>query len=39
MVSDVTIGTALNQQANTQASTAALADDFSQFLQLLTIQL
>ena len=39
MVSDVTIGTALNQQANTAASTASLAEDFSQFLQLLTIQL
>lgn len=39
MVSDVTISSALNQQANTQASTAALAEDFSQFLQLLTIQL
>lgn len=39
MVSDVTIGSALNSQANTQASTAQLAEDFSQFLTLLTTQL
>lgn len=39
MVSDVTIGSALNQQASTQNATAGLADDFSQFLTLLTIQL
>ena len=39
MVSDVTISQALGQQANTQASTSALAEDFSQFLTLLTVQL
>ena len=39
MVSDVTISSALNGQANTQASTVGLAEDFSEFLQLLTIQL
>lgn len=39
MVSDVTISQALGQQANTSASTAKLAEDFSQFLTLLTVQL
>lgn len=39
MVSDVTLATAAGQQANTQASTEQLAEDFSEFLQLLTIQL
>lgn len=39
MVSDVTFNTALQQQGNTQASTDALAEDFSQFLNLLTVQL
>ncbi len=39
MVSDVTISSALNGQANTQASSTQLAEDFSDFLNLLTIQL
>lgn len=39
MVSDVNISTALNQQANTQASKDKLGEDFSQFLNLLTVQL
>ncbi len=39
MVSDVTINTALQQQSNTANASVGLADDFSQFLQLLTIQL
>lgn len=39
MVSDVTISGALNEQAQTQASTAQLAEDFSDFLTLLTVQL
>ena len=39
MVSDVTIGSALADQAGTQASSAQLAEDFSQFLTLLTVQL
>lgn len=39
MVSDVTISSALGQSANTQASSTGLAGDFSQFLQLLTVQL
>lgn len=39
MVSDVTVNTALQQQATTDASSTGLAEDFSQFLQLLTIQL
>lgn len=39
MVSDVNITGALQQQANTQASKDKLADDFSQFLTLLTVQL
>lgn len=39
MVADVNIGTALNQQQNTANSSAALAEDFSEFLNLLTTQL
>lgn len=39
MASDVTLNTALNQQARTQAATTGLAEDFAQFLNLLTIQL
>lgn len=39
MVSDVTVGTALDNQSKTQASTAKLAEDFQQFLTLLTVQL
>jgi len=39
MVSDVTINSALQNQADTQAASTSLATDFSQFLQLLTIQL
>jgi len=39
MVSDVNINTALQQQANTERASTGLADDFSQFLELLTIQL
>jgi flagellar basal-body rod modification protein FlgD len=39
MVSDVTIGSALNQQAKTGAASTKLAEDFSQFLTLLTVQL
>lgn len=39
MVSDVTIGSALNQQSGTQASSTGLAADFTQFLTLLTVQL
>ena len=39
MVSDVSISSALSSAANTEASTTQLADDFSQFLTLLTIQL
>lgn len=39
MVSDVTIGTAIDQQSKTARATTSLAEDFSQFLQLLTIQL
>lgn len=39
MTSDVTLNTALNQQAKTQAAKTGLAEDFSQFLNLLTIQL
>ena len=39
MVSDVSISTALQQQANTANSKDKLADDFSQFLTLLTVQL
>ncbi len=39
MVSDVTINTALNQQSKTNAAKTGLAEDFSQFLSLLTTQL
>lgn len=39
MVADVTINSALNQQASTAGATTGLAEDFSQFLTLLTIQL
>ena len=39
MVSDVTINSALQGQANTQAASTGLAEDFTEFLQLLTIQL
>jgi len=39
MVSDVSVNTALQQQANTEKSKTGLAEDFSQFLELLTIQL
>jgi flagellar basal-body rod modification protein FlgD len=39
MVSDVTIGTAVNQQQSTNNATTQLASDFSQFLTLLTVQL
>ena len=39
MVSDVTVSEALGQQANTSNSTTQLAEDFSQFLTLLTTQL
>lgn len=39
MVSDVTIGGALQQQSNTSAASTGLAEDFSQFLTLLTVQL
>lgn len=39
MVSDVTISTALDQQSKTAAAQTKLAEDFSQFLQLLTVQL
>lgn len=39
MVSDVTVNTALNQQAKTQISSDKLAEDFTQFLTLLTVQL
>jgi flagellar basal-body rod modification protein FlgD len=39
MVSDVTIQTAIDQQSQTSASSAALAEDFTQFLTLLTVQL
>lgn len=39
MVSDVTISTALDQQSKTAASTASLAEDFTDFLNLLTVQL
>ncbi|MFK7838816.1 MAG: flagellar hook assembly protein FlgD [Bdellovibrionales bacterium] len=39
MVSDVNINTALQQQANTEQASTGLAEDFSQFLELLTIQL
>ncbi len=39
MVSDVTFTGVLNDQQQTAASTASLAEDFSQFLTLLTVQL
>lgn len=39
MVSDVSLSSAIQSQANTQASSSALATDFSQFLTLLTVQL
>ncbi len=39
MTSDVTLNTAINQQARTQGATTQLAEDFAQFLNLLTIQL
>lgn len=39
MVSDVTIQSALNQQQTTNAAGTKLADDFAQFLTLLTVQL
>ncbi len=39
MVSDVTINSALGQQQNTALSNNQLAEDFSQFLTLLTVQL
>lgn len=39
MVSDVTIQTAIDQQSATNAASSALAEDFTQFLTLLTVQL
>ncbi len=39
MVNDVNIGTALNQQAKTEASSNKLAEDYNEFLLLLTTQL
>ena len=39
MVSDVTFASALGQQQGTAGATSALAEDFSQFLTLLTVQL
>lgn len=39
MVSDVTLSSQANQAARTQQQTATLAEDFSQFLTLLTTQL
>lgn len=39
MVSDVTVGTALDQQSKTAQASTQLAEDFSQFLNLLTVQL
>ena len=39
MVSDVTFNQLAQQQANTQAASTGLANDFNQFLQLLTVQL
>lgn len=39
MASDVTVNSALNQQARTSSASSQLADDFDQFLQLLTVQL
>lgn len=39
MVSDVSFSTALDQQSKTQAASTGLAQDFAQFLTLLTVQL
>lgn len=39
MTADVTVNSALQQQAGTANSTSQLAGDFDQFLQLLTVQL
>lgn len=39
MVSDVTINTTLDQQSKTAAAQTGLAEDFAQFLTLLTVQL
>ena len=39
MVADVSIQTAIDQQSQTALASAGLAEDFSQFLQLLTVQL
>ena len=39
MTSDVSLQTALNQQQKTQAASTGLAEDFSEFLNLLTVQL
>ncbi|MFN3700215.1 MAG: flagellar hook assembly protein FlgD [Alphaproteobacteria bacterium] len=39
MVGDVTISTAMQQQQNTESSSSKLAEDFAQFLTLLTVQL
>ena len=39
MVSDVTINSALNQQQKTESAKTGLAEDFAQFLTLLTVQL
>jgi len=39
MTSDVNVNTALNQQARTEGTRQQLADDFDDFLQLLTTQL
>jgi flagellar basal-body rod modification protein FlgD len=39
MVSEVNIGTAIDQQSKTAGATSKLAEDFTQFLQLLTVQL
>ncbi len=39
MASDVTVNSVINSAQNTSASTAQLAEDFSDFLNLLTIQL
>jgi flagellar basal-body rod modification protein FlgD len=39
MVSDVTVGTALDAQSKTAAARTGLAEDFQQFLTLLTTQL
>lgn len=39
MVSNVSFNTALDQQSKTQAASTGLAEDFAQFLTLLTVQL